>query len=93
MLEASIDNSKIIVISSFIKLTIEGAILKKFSFKAMVIVACKANLFKKLKFQNFKLINFFLIIGLWQPPLRIDCYYICVNTGSLKINFFSSSKI
>jgi hypothetical protein len=42
MLETNIDNSKAPLESPSIKLSIEGAIQKNyFSFKVMVIVACK----------------------------------------------------
>ncbi len=44
MLEANVDNSKVRAISSSIKLAIKGGISNSsFSFKAMVIITCKAS--------------------------------------------------
>lgn len=47
------------------------------------LVICLNNYFFKISSYYY----YFLIIGLWQPPLKIDCYYICVNISSLKIEF------
>jgi hypothetical protein len=58
MLEANIDNSKATTIACPIKLIIKGVIPNLFfSFKAMVVVACKAS--KINQHSLIRVVNFF----------------------------------